>query len=510
MAANTARNHCSVPTCTNNSSRQPYLSFHSFPTDVLVRKKWICAIRRDEGEHFKILRGSTYVCSQHFRESDYSKTAGRKRLKHGAVPSRFQWTNPASFARRRFFGKLRKARSLRGINSEKLPDHAYAAVPPPESQPFRPCIMESEERTLNSFRKSLHAPPRSQLWQDAQTNEESSSSEKHVIPVVQQNIRVQKKPLKEKGEGYLCGDISSSLGHVIPMDQQNSRGEFEGKIVKEEESEEEDYLSVDTSSSVGHVIPVDQQNEEFVRITVKEEEPEDEDYQCGAMLNSEGAAIPVDQQNRELERNPVKNEEPKDDRYLYCSCRRNLGISAPANNEQGDGTASPVSNCDLLKQLIAAQNSMSRQLAALSSQVTEQTLLLKDVLDEMRQQRDRKEPTSAPKRMNRARSVAIAKAARRLHNSEKNPEKYDPQTGINSPHNQAVTTRLLKELSVSFADADAEIIKASCRTCYETVRRKYSLAQSQKAQWRYALKFAATNRQKRKRLLEARSTAVQT
>lgn len=84
-----------------------------------------------------------------------------------------------------------------------------------------------------------------------------------------------------------------------------------------------------------------------------------------------------------------------------------MGISAPANNEQGDGAAGPFSNCDFLKQLIAAQNSTSRQLAALSSQITEQTLLLKDVLDEMRQ-RDCKEPTSAPERMKRAHSLAIA------------------------------------------------------------------------------------------------------
>ncbi|XP_017309237.1 uncharacterized protein LOC108256664 isoform X2 [Ictalurus punctatus] len=498
MAANTARNHCSVPTCTNNSSKQPYLSFHSFPTDVLVRRKWICAIRRDEGEHFKILRGSTYVCSQHFKESDYSKTSGRKRLKHGAVPSRFQWTNPESFTRRNYFGKIRKAKSMRGMNSETLSDHAYAAVLPTESQPFRPLIMASEERTLNSFSKPPHTPVRSQLWQDAQTDQESTSCEEHVIPVVQQNLRVHQKPLKENDEGHLCGDASSSLGHVILTDQKPT-GEFERNLFKEEESEGEDYLSVGTSNPAGNLIPVDQQNEEFVRITVKEEEPEDEDYQCGATSSSVETAIPVDQQ--ELESNAVKN-----DSYLYCSCRRKLGISAPANNEQGDGAAGPFSNCDFLKQLIAAQNSTSRQLAALSSQITEQTLLLKDVLDEMRQ-RDCKEPTSAPERMKRAHSLAIAKAARRLHNSEKNPEKYDPQTGINSLHNQAVTTHLLKELSVSFADADPEVIKASCKTYYETVRKSYFLTQTQKARWRYALKFAAKNRQRRKR---ARSTAILT
>ncbi|KAF4075697.1 hypothetical protein AMELA_G00221780 [Ameiurus melas] len=284
--------------------------------------------------------------------------------------------------------------------------------------------MASEERTLNSFSKPPHTPARSQLWKDARTDQESTSSEEHVIPVVQQNVRVHQEPLKENNEGHLCGDASSSLGHVILMDQKPT-GEFERNLVKEEQSEGEDYLSVDTANPAGNLMPVDQPNEEFMRITIKEEE--DEEYQCGATSSSMETAIPVDQQNGEFESNAVKNE---DDRYLYCSCRRKLGISAPANNEQGGGAASPFSSCDFLKQLIAAQNSTSRQLAALSSQITEQTLLLRDVLDEMRQQRDFKEPTSARERMKSAHNLAIAKAARRLHNSEKNPEQYDPQTGI--------------------------------------------------------------------------------
>lgn len=42
----------SIHKCTKGC-KHPYLSFHSFSTDVLVRKKRLCAIRRDGGEHFK-------------------------------------------------------------------------------------------------------------------------------------------------------------------------------------------------------------------------------------------------------------------------------------------------------------------------------------------------------------------------------------------------------------------------------------------------------------------------
>ncbi|KAK3541229.1 hypothetical protein QTP86_016802 [Hemibagrus guttatus] len=241
MAENKARNHCSVPTCTNNSSRQSYLSFHSFPTDVHLRKKWICAIRRDEGEHFKILRGSTYVCSQHFKESDYSKTTGRKRLKHGAVPSRFQWTNPGSFARRNYFG-LRKARSMRGMNAEKLPDHAYAAVSPPAGG-----------NTSSLLGHTIHM-------------DQNSSEEFERIIV---------KEEEPEDKDNFSVDTSGSVGCAIAVDQLNE--EFLRITVKEEEPEDEEYQGGATSSLEGTDIPVDQQNGKYEMNPVKNE-PKDDSY----------------------------------------------------------------------------------------------------------------------------------------------------------------------------------------------------------------------------------------
>lgn len=75
MAETKARCHCSVPLCKSNKQRQPYLSFHWFPTELSLRKKWIKAVRRDEGPNFKIKQGSTFVCSQHFSESDYTNVS---------------------------------------------------------------------------------------------------------------------------------------------------------------------------------------------------------------------------------------------------------------------------------------------------------------------------------------------------------------------------------------------------------------------------------------------------
>ena len=87
--------NCCVPECTKKGYRDEYgrkVSFCKFPDEVIRRKKWIRAIRRDEGEYFQI-KPKTKVCSRHFRENDFIKTlAGSKDLRADAVPSVFAWT----------------------------------------------------------------------------------------------------------------------------------------------------------------------------------------------------------------------------------------------------------------------------------------------------------------------------------------------------------------------------------------------------------------------------------
>ncbi|XP_065096727.1 uncharacterized protein [Paramisgurnus dabryanus] len=155
MAQSSCKCYCSVPCCSNNKKKFPYLSFHDFPVDEEICSRWVRAIRRDEGLGFKILRGSTYVCSQHFAPEDTYTTpsSGRTRIKKGAVPSRFPWNDwgkgKGSQARQSVYQRARKR--LRpavldesqemlvpgDITEEALPvggvtkDHDYAYHPSP-------------------------------------------------------------------------------------------------------------------------------------------------------------------------------------------------------------------------------------------------------------------------------------------------------------------------------------------------------------------------------------------
>ena len=92
---------CCVPQCTslgNQSGEKPvskFVTFHQFTKDKALRKKWIHAIRRDEGKHFAITHHTT-ICSRHFTDDCLVWTGfakKRRTLKSNSVPSLFPWND---------------------------------------------------------------------------------------------------------------------------------------------------------------------------------------------------------------------------------------------------------------------------------------------------------------------------------------------------------------------------------------------------------------------------------
>ncbi|XP_064646196.1 uncharacterized protein LOC135499382 [Lineus longissimus] len=82
-----------------------------------MRKRWIAKIRRDEDENFQI-RHHTFVCSQHFKDSnyEYSQFAGRRFLNADAVPSLFKcWESVGS----RHLVKISKPRKANRLQQNR-------------------------------------------------------------------------------------------------------------------------------------------------------------------------------------------------------------------------------------------------------------------------------------------------------------------------------------------------------------------------------------------------------
>lgn len=88
----TSTQHCCVPLCTGSAKCNSYLSFHTFPKDKDLQKRWAVNIRRDPFTITNSLR----VCSRHFHSVDLIEPPtppGRHLLRPGAVPVLFHWNS---------------------------------------------------------------------------------------------------------------------------------------------------------------------------------------------------------------------------------------------------------------------------------------------------------------------------------------------------------------------------------------------------------------------------------
>ncbi|XP_040438258.1 DNA transposase THAP9 [Falco naumanni] len=85
---------CSALGCTtrdNGRSRERGISFHQFPVDAAQRREWIRAVNRVDPRSRQAWRPgpSAMLCSRHFTEADFERYGMRRKLRRGAVPSRF-------------------------------------------------------------------------------------------------------------------------------------------------------------------------------------------------------------------------------------------------------------------------------------------------------------------------------------------------------------------------------------------------------------------------------------
>ena len=163
--------HCCVPECTKKGCREDdgrKVSFFKFPDHVGRRKQWLHAIRREEGKHFRITKG-TKVCSRHFRpEYDFVKTlAGRTELRGNAVPSKFAWTRTSP--------RKHKAPAVRQsiYKTSRNPFQEIGTNDEPENS--ENCVDEGENRIEE--RETVESILSENLKMDAETTEPKEGTE---------------------------------------------------------------------------------------------------------------------------------------------------------------------------------------------------------------------------------------------------------------------------------------------------------------------------------------------
>ncbi|XP_077486820.1 uncharacterized protein LOC144098175 [Amblyomma americanum] len=117
--------HCCVPWCKQRGPKDPgdnKVSYHRFPRDATLYKKWIIAIKRDEGIYFKVTK-CRRVCSRHFLPSDFipGVSCGNNLLRQTDCLSVF------SFGNKQQLRKSSKKRTLSACpQAHQISDQAVA------------------------------------------------------------------------------------------------------------------------------------------------------------------------------------------------------------------------------------------------------------------------------------------------------------------------------------------------------------------------------------------------
>uniref|UniRef100_A0A1I8H379 THAP-type domain-containing protein n=1 Tax=Macrostomum lignano TaxID=282301 RepID=A0A1I8H379_9PLAT len=134
---------CCALGCSNNSSMSPAVSFHFFPKDTEMKRKWLVALRRKE---FKP-SATTQVCSVHFAESCFKEQlAGflpttRRRLYPNAVPSIF----PTLPDRLQPVEKKRKTATAAAAAAQEVDFAAFLKAPECSKTKAQPTDTEADE-----------------------------------------------------------------------------------------------------------------------------------------------------------------------------------------------------------------------------------------------------------------------------------------------------------------------------------------------------------------------------
>uniref|UniRef100_A0A3P9PXH2 THAP domain-containing protein 6-like n=1 Tax=Poecilia reticulata TaxID=8081 RepID=A0A3P9PXH2_POERE len=160
---------CAALDCTKRctvQTRTSGVTFHRFPKETNLRKRWVKAVRRKGFSP----NTSTRLCSEHFKKEDFDRTGQTVRLREGVVPSIFSFsTPPKKLKQPRLYPRKKRARKWPvprlHQNKNLHPDHSYAL--PPSLGDLKVKLCEALERVESLEREMRNAKDRERRAKNA-------------------------------------------------------------------------------------------------------------------------------------------------------------------------------------------------------------------------------------------------------------------------------------------------------------------------------------------------------
>ena len=144
----------------------------NFLLEVIVKKRWLHAIRRDEGKAFRVNQ-NTKICSRHFKPEDLVKAIGGQRVyvKAGVIPSLFSWSK----------GSLKKRAPPKCRNLSSTTECSNKELQSSQSQTTADAAEATSETCTSSAAFSYHDVENSLSSCEDQTEEVKNLKEFEVL-----------------------------------------------------------------------------------------------------------------------------------------------------------------------------------------------------------------------------------------------------------------------------------------------------------------------------------------
>lgn len=180
---------CVAYNCTNRHQKGSGISFHRFPSNQVLRQKWVDAVNRANWTP----TSSSYLCSHHFQDTCFRRINDRNYLLDNSLPDRFDFTD--RYAKTKHPKQLATT-TTRPTQKLKVTLPPPPKEPPPSLTPASEDLPVTEVPAVTEVLAGDHAyifPPQQQMKKRVDESNDTMDRLRKQLKMSQQKVRREKE-----------------------------------------------------------------------------------------------------------------------------------------------------------------------------------------------------------------------------------------------------------------------------------------------------------------------------